>query len=271
MRKVLISFCVLVACVLAPSVRAALITLDATATGSIRQQQTCGRPGCFALEYTSINPLDDLRFQFATSIGSSSVITSVGYLVFDFTDLGQDAQSAFLELDLQYTTDANINVMIGALSAATVMDLVANPVGVQRGAIDLSTSPITIPPLYSQLGGQFLDIATAVQVGALSQVGPFNGRYSVELTNSALTLLNETDGLFGFGLTWTPNTGDQFPSGGDLLSFNTSPRLLLHDASVPVPGTVWLLLPALLLLLRTLVGPTSTRKEAEVNCVAYAQ
>lgn len=250
MRMVWITSFALWVCCLTPGARAALITLEPTAAGSIWQQQTCGRPGCFSLKYTSINPLDDLGFQFATEIGSSSVITSVGYVVFDLSGLAQNAQGASLELDLRYATNANPNLVMRALSATTVADLVTNPAGTQSGAIDFSTSPPSFPPLYSQLGGQYFAISEGTELGILSQPGPFEGLYLVDLTSSALSLINASSGLFGLGITWTPNTGDQFPSGSDLLSFNAPPRLILSDSNVPLPGTAWLLLPAIFLLLR---------------------
>ena len=142
------------------------------------------------------------------------------------------------------------NLVMRVLSATMVADLVTKPAGTQSGAIDSSTSPPSFPPLYLQLGGQYLAISEGPELGIRSQPGPFEGLYLIDLTSSALSLINASSGLFGLGITWTPNTGDQFPSGSDLLSFNASPRLILGDSNVPLPGTAWALLPALFLLLR---------------------
>ncbi|MEZ5573727.1 MAG: hypothetical protein R3E64_17175 [Halioglobus sp.] len=235
MRSVLISILTLTLCLSAQGACAGLITLDPTTTGSIRQQETCGRPGCFALQYSSTNPLNDLGFWFIYNIGSSTVNSSVGYLLFDLSGMIETAYSATLELDLRYATNANPGLKIGALDATIAADLSSNPVGTQYGAIDLSTSPITIPALYSQLAGQYFAISSGTELGMLSQSGPLDGLYSVSLSNSALDSINATSGLFGLGLTWTANTGNQFPNGADLLSFNGPPRLVLGHTDVPLP------------------------------------
>jgi len=250
MRKVLMPFFALLVCFLTPGAHAALITLNPVATGLVREETRCHHPGCFNLVYSSTNPLGSLDYSsgyFPYYLENHSV----GYLVFDLSGLEQNAQSATLELDLRYDTNANPNLIIRALDEAIVADLINNPAGTQIGAVDLSASPPTVPPLYSQLLDQFYAINSGMEVGTLSQSGPFDATYGVDLSSSALSLINVTTGVFGLGLTWQAHpVYDEYNSGSDLLSFNAPPRLVLRDYVVPLPGTLWLFfiaIPSLLL------------------------
>lgn len=250
MRKVLMTICALFVCFLTPGAHAALITLNPVATGLVRQETRCHHPGCFNFVYSSTNPLGSLDY-WQGRAPYWTVIESVGYLVFDLSGLEQNAQSATLELDLQYAKDANPSLSIRALDAGTVADLLTNPVGTQSGAMDFSTFPPIIDPLYTQLSGQYSAIYSGMEVGGLSQSGPFDGMKEVDLSSSALSLINVTTGVFGLGLTWQAHPDyDENNSGSDLLSFNAPPRLVLRDYVVPLPGTQWLFfiaIPSLLL------------------------
>jgi hypothetical protein len=247
MRKVWIATFCLSLYLLIPAAHAAPITLDAVATGSVHSDQHSGR-GSDNYEYISTSPLTELRYMLDWGLISSGVsrVTGVGYVVFDLGDISDSMQSVSLEMDVAYTVAANPNLTIHALDTATALDLITNPAGEQRGKWQSSQLE---PPssIYTKLESQYDAIRAGAELGVLSQSGPFDGPFTVDLTSTTLGLVNATDGLFALGLTWSPNP-DGFPGATDSIAFNSAPRLILQEnvSPVPLPAAAWLFGTALI-------------------------
>jgi hypothetical protein len=236
-------------CGVTPGVHAATIPVEASATGSIVERAYYSYKSYFdGTEYTSINPLEKLQDDFYVDYSSYSSYrnTSVGYLVFDLSGVPRDAQNVTLELDVAYANNANPNLTIHALDPATAQDLIANPVGSQSESYTPAFGDP--PPVWTELASQYSAIRGGAHLGVLSQLGPLDGTFSIDLTSTALGLVNGTDGLFALGLTWTPTLGDLPYAGLDKLVFNAGPRLILGDSvsAVPVPAAAWLFGTALM-------------------------
>jgi hypothetical protein len=192
-------------CVVTPGVHAATILVEASATGSILEERVGARDPTITTTYTTTNPLGELHDSFSFSSYYSTIVghrkASVGYVVFDLSDVADDMQSVRLEMDLAYGSNSNPNLTIHALDPATALNLMANPVGTQSDSYNPSVDGSNESPLYLQLQNQYNAIGTGAQLGALSQSGPLSGIYSVDLTVTTLGLVNATDGFLALGFT----------------------------------------------------------------------
>lgn len=245
---------------LAPAVSmAALMSLNATGTGSIAQRDIYSTSGQ-TRAYVSSNPLQELLYDPADPLGSVKVTSlSLGYLLFDVSAFSGVAESATIDFNLLYPRAANPNLTVTGLTLFQAQNLSNVPPGTETYTVyDAIYGTPEQQAGYARLSTGYNAIGSGTPLGTLGNISPV-GQYSVTLTTTALDLINAASGLIGFGLTWTPTPdiatdpdwGD-YETGGDRIAFNATPTLTLTSsaATVPTPGTLGLVLAASLLLLQ---------------------
>lgn len=244
-----------------PSVSmAALISLNPTNTGSITKADIYTIDGTLN-GFAFTNPLVDLAYFPAEPIGQvRSTSLGLGYLLFDVSAFPYAVETAAIEFDLEYFRSAPPNLTVTALDFSQAQSLSSIPAG--TGYYTLYDAVFGTPEqkaAYSLLAGGYGAIESGRPLGTLADWGPLDGLYSLTLDSAAMNMARDNSGLVGLGLTWTP-TADivtdpflgSYETGSDRLHFNAPPTLTLTGSvnSVPLPGTLGLLVVGMMLLLQ---------------------
>lgn len=230
----------LVLCCHMGAASAGVITLDTVDEGEVYWEQftASGFPP-YLLSWSVFNVYGPLQSMYGAFYNSppegTGKIQVQGWLIFDLSSVTFDVFSATLELDLASSGAGLSSLSVNMLDAYTPGEISA-----------LAAGPNTLEE------GQALynDISSGPLLGS-ANLANGSDSYDVGLNAFALDLLNQTTGLIALGLS--------HPHGGFFdIDFNSSPRLVLKEAStmVPLPGTLWLVLFAIPLVRYRRLGPS---------------
>lgn len=229
---------------------AASISLNPAQTGSISKGEIYTSNGPLPPTMTSSSPLESFRYSPASPLGSVKYRSNgQGYLLFDLSNLPYDVESASLEFNLDYARSAAPNLTITGLDLLQAQDLLNVPPGTESwsGQVFLTGTPDE-RAAYNRLSSGYSAISSGTELGTLTDSGPLNGLYNIDLNSEALSFINSSSGLLGLGLTWTPTVDivedpifGPWEDGYDTLTFNAAPILVLNTVSeVPLPAAAWL-------------------------------
>jgi hypothetical protein len=227
----------LVACAQVLPAHADIISLGTVGSGEVVRQGT--DPASPTDSYSHSLNLQSLQYQF---VGFNPMGTALeyrerfGYLLYDVSAVSGTIVDAALTFDLDVT-----DPVPGELAISTI----------DPGALDTVTTAPVGPLTRAQFDNLFAALASGVKAVTQTLSAGF-ASLNFGLGSAATSHLAGAAGLVGFQIAYLADTFQDLS-----LAIDTAPRLLLTTeevspeiATVPLPGTAWLLGPAACWLLR---------------------